>query len=37
MLTKFLPENAFLLPVVPDGERSTEIPASLLKSLFKQT
>lgn len=37
MLTKYLPDSAFLLPVVPEGERSTEIPASLLKSLFKQT
>lgn len=31
MLTKYLPENAFLLPVVPEGERSMEIPTSLFK------
>ena len=37
MLTKYLPESAFLLPVVPDGERSMEIPTSLLSPLFKQT
>jgi len=37
MLTKFLPENAFLLPVVPDGQRSMEIPSTLLNALFKQT
>ncbi len=36
MLTKFLPDNAFLLPVVPDGERSMEVPVSLLSALFKQ-
>ena len=36
MLTKYLPENAFLFPVVSDGERSMEISASLLTTLFKQ-
>jgi transposase len=35
MLTKYLPENAFLLPVVPEGERSSEIPVTLLNTLFK--
>ena len=36
MLTKFLPDNAFLLPVVPKGDRSMEVPVSLLGALFKQ-
>lgn len=36
MVTKLLPKNAFLLPVVPEGERSTEISASMLATLFKQ-
>lgn len=36
MLTKLLPKNAFLLPVAADGERSVEIPASMLATLFKQ-
>lgn len=36
MLTKALPESAFLLPVAAEGERSMEIPASMLATLFKQ-
>jgi transposase len=36
MITKLLPKNAFLLPVVAEGERSMEIPASMLATLFKQ-
>lgn len=36
MLTKYLPDNAFILPVVPEGERSMEVPTSMLSALFKQ-
>jgi transposase len=36
MLTKFMPKNAFLLPVVEGGERAMEIPVSMLATLFKQ-
>lgn len=36
MLTKYLPENAFVLPVVPVGERSMQVPVSMLSALFKQ-
>lgn len=35
MLTKLLPDHAFVLPVVPDGQRSMEIPRTLLAPLFK--
>ena len=37
MLTRYLPDNAFMLPVVPEGERSMEIPSSLLNAPFEQT
>ena len=36
MLTKLLPKNAFLLPVVDEGERSVEVTVSMLPKLFKQ-
>lgn len=36
MITKLLPKNAFLLPVVAEGERSMEISVSMLATLFKQ-
>lgn len=34
-LTKLLPDHTFVLPVVPPGERSTEVPVRLLSALFK--
>ncbi len=36
MLTKYLPDNAFLLPVAEEGKHSMEVPVSMLPALFKQ-